>query len=227
MHPHNIASPHKIGRGWQSAHIEYQLHPAHASAAPMLPKQSSKSRAMENRNNGTVKTRPTISKRRCSADLMLASFGFSVFSLATYFHCFETGAGNCRADLAWLTTVGTYFTRARSVVMLTEASSTPSSFVRAFSSLRASLSSESRLMTRSASPVATPYPARSTRATRSGVRLRKGHKVTVARSDERLTTAAWTPPCFFNPRSTVATQLAQVIPVMGRVSCFVSVIIHQ
>ena len=53
-----------------------------------------------------------------------------------------------------------------------------------------------------------------------------GSNVTVARSDDRLTTTVCTPACFLRPRSTVATQLAQVIPVMGSVSCFVSDIIY-
>ena len=81
-------------------------------------------------------------------------------------------------------------------------------------------------MTRSAVPVAMPYPARSTRASRSGSPTAAGSNVTVARSDDRLTTAACTPDCFFRPRSTVATQLAQVMPVMGSVSCFVSGILY-
>jgi hypothetical protein len=76
-------------------------------------------------------------------------------------------------------------------------------------------------MIRSASPLATPYPARSTRAMKSVSLSLDASKSTVARSEERFTTAFCTPSSFFRLRSTVATQLAQVMPVMGKVSCFV------
>ncbi len=114
--------------------------------------------------------------------------------------------------------------RAFSVVKVTWASRTPSSSLRAFSRRRASLSSARRLMTSSASPVATPYPARSTRAMTASRVSRLRSKSKVARSDERLTTAVSIPSSFFRLRSTDATQLAQVIPVMGIVSCFVIVV---
>src|SRR5581483_3279307 len=112
-----------------------------------------------------------------------------------------------------------------SVVMLTEASITPSTFCKAFSSRRASLSSARRLMTRSASPIATPYPARSTRAIMASSPATDGSNCTSARSDDRFTTAVCTPSTFFKLRSMVVTQLAQYIPVIGRVNCFVSLII--
>ncbi|OQA17188.1 MAG: hypothetical protein BWY63_02486 [Chloroflexi bacterium ADurb.Bin360] len=77
-------------------------------------------------------------------------------------------------------------------------------------------------MMSSASPVAMPYPARSIRAVIVERSTSAGSKTTVARSEERFTTASCTPACFFKPRSTVATQFAQVMPVMGRVKCLVS-----
>jgi hypothetical protein len=43
---------------------------------------------------------------------------------------------------------------------------------------------------------------------------------TVARSVARLTLALVTPSTFFSARSTCPTQLAQVIPWTGKVSCF-------
>src|SRR5688572_16769066 len=46
-------------------------------------------------------------------------------------------------------------------------------------------------------------------------------KSTVARSEERFTTAEFTPFNFLRLRSTVATQFAQVMPVIGSVSCLV------
>ena len=189
---------------------------------PSAPKSS----AMENRNSGTVKIRPVISRRRwlaisLSRALASASSDAPPSSTASK-PLFVTAA----RISAWLITVGIYFTRARSVATLTVASSTPSNFPSVFSNRRASLSSARRLITKSASPVAMPYPARSMRASRAGRPTMPGSNVTVARSDDRLTTAAWTPASFFRPRSTVATQLAQVIPVIGRVSCFVSDIIY-
>src|SRR5687768_9120544 len=80
-------------------------------------------------------------------------------------------------------------------------------------------------MMRSASPVATPYPARWTRAIISGTPSLDESKSTVARSDDKLTTAVFTPSSFFKLCSTVATQFEQVMPVMGRISCLVSVIV--
>ena len=62
-----------------------------------------------------------------------------------------------------------------------------------------------------------------TRAIISGKPSLAASKSTVARSEERLTTALFTPSNFFRLRSTVATQLAQVMPVMGKVNCLVSV----
>src|SRR5512143_536717 len=91
---------------------------------------------------------------------------------------------------------------------------------KAFSRRRASLSSESRRMEKSASPSAIPYPARCTRAIMSSRPVTGGSNCTVARSDARLTTALCTPFTFFKLRSIVVTQLAQYMPVMGNVICF-------
>jgi hypothetical protein len=47
-------------------------------------------------------------------------------------------------------------------------------------------------------------------------------KPTVARSEDKLTLAWSTPSSLFRLRSMVATQFAQVIPVMGRMIVFFS-----
>ena len=63
--------------------------------------------------------------------------------------------------------------------------------------------------------ITTPYPAPSTAATRSPVETSPGSNETVAFSVARFTAALstpWTLPMAFSVR---ATQLAQVMPVMG------------
>ena len=80
---------------------------------------------------------------------------------------------------------------------------------------------------RSASPIAIPYPARWTRAIISSKPVADGLNLTTARSDDKFTTALCTPLTFFKLRSMVETQLAQYMPVMGKVNCFVSGIIYQ
>jgi hypothetical protein len=89
----------------------------------------------------------------------------------------------------------------------------------------ASLSSLIRLINKSATPVATPYPALFTRSIKFPNFEISGLYSTVARSDDKLTLAEVTPVSFFRLRSTVETQLAQVIPVMGKIICFDSDII--
>src|SRR6476646_5871021 len=51
-----------------------------------------------------------------------------------------------------------------------------------------------------------------------------GSYSTAARSEARLTAAVCTPSSFFRLRSTVATQLAQVMPVMGNVMVLVAIL---
>ena len=179
---------------------------------------------MERTKSGTVNIKPMMSRRRCSLiscsrAIASASSAAPPSSIAS-----KPAAETARRNSACVIMVGTYLTRAFSVVNVTCASRTPSSLTRAFSRRRASLSSDKRLMTRSASPVATPYPARLTRVMKSPNPNLDASKSTVARSEERFTTALSTPSSFFKLRSTVATQLAQVMPVMGSVSCFVSAI---
>src|SRR5207248_3922613 len=61
------------------------------------------------------------------------------------------------------------------------------------------------------------------RAISAGWSSLAGSYSTAARSEARLTCADWTPSSFLRLRSIVATQLAQVMPVMGRVIVLVAI----
>ncbi len=108
-----------------------------------------------------------------------------------------------------------YDTVAFSVARLTSALRTPAGMRSAFSTRLTQLAQVMPMIGSVSCAVTTPYPAPSTAATMSPVETSPGSNVTVAFSVARFTAALstpWTLPMAFSVR---ATQLAQVMPVMG------------
>ncbi len=104
---------------------------------------------------------------------------------------------------------------------------TPSNLLKTCSSRYPSRSSLIFLTSSSASPTAMPYPAFSILVTISAIFVISGSYSTAALSVVRLTFAKFTPDNFFIFLSTAVAQLAQSIPVIGKLVNLISDIFPQ